>query len=125
MLRKLTEGDDIKTDIITAVSLDEAEFDRLLIENDDDDGDDDGVIVTKESVEKELEEMDINLISESDIDRSIQNAVQKLVDSGPKEPELSRVETFENIYKVSFDDSDPDLSSSGVDEANWNMDLRS
>lgn len=118
MLRKLTEGDDIKTDIITAVSLDEAEFDRLLIENDDDDGDDDGVIVTKESVEKELEEMDINLISESDIDRSIQNAVQKLVDSGPKEPELSRVETFENIYKVSFDDSDPDLSSSGVDEAN-------
>ena len=80
----------------------EAEMDRLLIENDDDDGDGDNEPITEAEIESELKEMDINLISESDIDRSIQNAVQKLVDSGPKEAELSRVETFENIYKVSF-----------------------
>ena len=79
----------------------EAEMDRLLIENDDDDGDGDNEPITEAEIESELKEMDINLISESDIDRSIQNAVQKLVDSGPKEAELSRVETFENIYKVS------------------------
>ena len=79
----------------------EAEMDRLLIENDDDDGDGDNEPITEAEIENELKEMDINMISESDIDRSIQNAVQKLVDSGPKEAELSRVETFENIYKVS------------------------
>ena len=76
-------------------------MDRLLIENDDNDGDEDGSPPpTIEEIETELEELDINMIAESDIDRSIQNAVRKLVDSGPKEIELSRVETFENIYKV-------------------------
>lgn len=78
----------------------EAEMDRLLLENDDDDGDDDENVAADEVKLDELEDLDINLISDSDIDRSIQNAVQKLVDSGPKEPELSRVETFDNIYKV-------------------------
>ena len=79
-------------------------MDRLLIENDDNDGDEDGSPPpTIEEIETELEELDINMIAESDIDRSIQNAVRKLVDSGPKEIELSRVETFENIYKVRKD----------------------
>lgn len=78
----------------------EAEMDRLLLENDDDDGEDDENVAADEVKLDELEDLDINLISDSDIDRSIQNAVQKLVDSGPKEPELSRVETFDNIYKV-------------------------
>ena len=80
----------------------EAEMDRLLLENDDDDGDDDENVAADEVKLDELEDLDINLISDSDIDRSIQNAVQKLVDSGPKEPELSRVETFDNIYKVTL-----------------------
>lgn len=55
--------------------------------------------IKKESHE-ELEESDINLISETDIDKSIQLAVKKLVDNGPKVPEISRVDLFENMYKV-------------------------
>lgn len=97
------ESEGIKTTEISSGSLtidNEAEMDRLLLENDDDDGDDDDSEVVAEVKPEELEDLDINLISDSDIDRSIQNAVQKLVDSGPKEPELSRVETFDNIYKV-------------------------
>ena len=86
---------------VSAAGESEADMDRLLIENDDNDGDEDGSPPpTIEEIETELEELDINMIAESDIDRSIQNAVRKLVDSGPKEIELSRVETFENIYKV-------------------------
>ena len=86
-------------------------MDRLLIENDDNDGDEDGSPPpTIEEIETELEELDINMIAESDIDRSIQNAVRKLVDSGPKEIELSRVETFENIYKVRKDEKIEDIS---------------
>ena len=79
---------------IETISTSEAEMDRLLLENDDDDGDE------EHDTEAEVDDLDINMIADSDIDRSIQNAVQKLVDSGPKEPELSRVETFDNIYKV-------------------------
>jgi hypothetical protein len=79
---------------IETISTSEAEMDRLLLENDDDDGDE------EHDAEAEVDDLDINMIADSDIDRSIQNAVQKLVDSGPKEPELSRVETFDNIYKV-------------------------
>ena len=82
--------------IETISTTSEAEMDRLLLENDDDDGDE------EHDAESEIDELDINMIVDSDIDRSIQNAVQKLVDSGPKEPELSRVETFDNIYKVSY-----------------------
>ena len=82
--------------IETISSTTEAEMDRLLLENDDDDGDE------EQDAESEVDDLDINMIADSDIDRSIQNAVQKLVDSGPKEPELSRVETFDNIYKVSL-----------------------
>ena len=84
----------------------DAEMERLLIENDDNDGHEEHDLSIDDM---ELEEMDINLISESDIDRSIQNAVQKMVDSGPRETEMSRVETFDNIYKVcsckSYEDS--------------------
>lgn len=80
------------------MAVSDAEMDRLLLENDDNDGDEERDLTVTDI---ELEELDINLISESDIDRSIQNAVQKLIDSGPKETEMSRVETFDNIYKVS------------------------
>lgn len=80
------------------IAISDAEMDRLLIENDDNDGHEENNLSIEDM---ELEEMDINLISESDIDRSIQNAVQKMVDSGPREEEMSRVETFDNIYKVS------------------------
>jgi hypothetical protein len=93
----------VKTTEVSRASItieNEAEMDRLLLENDDDDGDEDENVAAGEVKSKELEDLDINLISDSDVDRSIQNAVQKLVDSGPKEAELSRVETFDNIYKV-------------------------
>ena len=103
MLKCNSEG--VKTTEMPSASIiieNEAEMDRLLLENDDDDGDDDENVAADEVKLDELEDLDINLISDSDIDRSIQNAVQKLVDSGPKEPELSRVETFDNIYKVTL-----------------------
>jgi hypothetical protein len=95
----------VKTTETSSASIiveNEAEMDRLLLENDDDDGDEDENVAAGEVKLEELDDLDINLISDSDIDRSIQNAVQKLVDSGPKEPELSRVETFDNIYKVTL-----------------------
>lgn len=103
LLKCNSEG--VKTTDVTSARItvdNDAEMDRLLLENDDDDGDEDENVVAGEGKLEELEELDINLISDSDIDRSIQNAVQKLVDSGPKEPELSRVETFDNIYKVNL-----------------------
>jgi hypothetical protein len=65
----------------------------MLIENDEDDSNEDG-----EELGEELEESDINLIAEFDIDKSIQLAVQKLVDAGPKEPMLTRTETFDRLY---------------------------
>ena len=88
----------VNIETISATS--EAEMDRLLLENDDDDGDEENDAEREHEIE--VDDLDINLIADSDIDRSIQNAVQKLVDSGPKEPELSRVETFDNIYKVTL-----------------------
>jgi hypothetical protein len=103
LLKCNSEG--VKSTEISSASIiveNEAEMDRLLLENDDDDGDEDENVTAGEVKLEELDDLDINLISDSDIDRSIQNAVQKLVDSGPKEPELSRVETFDNIYKVTL-----------------------
>lgn len=44
--------------------------------------------------------MDINLISDTAVDRAIQMSVQKMVEGGPKVPELSRTETFDNMYKA-------------------------
>jgi hypothetical protein len=46
------------------------------------------------------DEPDINLVAETEMDRSIANAVKSLLDEGPKEPELSPVEKFNQMYKV-------------------------
>eukprot|EP00596_Hydrurales_sp_CCMP1899_P009357 CAMPEP_0119045832 /NCGR_PEP_ID=MMETSP1177-20130426/42804_1 /TAXON_ID=2985 /ORGANISM="Ochromonas sp, Strain CCMP1899" /LENGTH=154 /DNA_ID=CAMNT_0007018215 /DNA_START=361 /DNA_END=822 /DNA_ORIENTATION=- len=91
--------------------LDEKEMDRQLEQNDEDDGDEDEELSENEKIEIENEKkiyqneneddnMDINLVSDTAIDRSIQMAVQKMVDSGPKAPELSRTETFDIMYKA-------------------------
>ena len=46
------------------------------------------------------DEPDINLVAETEMDRSIAMAVKSLLDEGPKEPELSPVEKFNQIYRV-------------------------
>ena len=47
------------------------------------------------------EDEDFNLV-ETEMDKSIAMAIKNLLNEGPKEPELSPVEKFDKIYKVSL-----------------------
>jgi hypothetical protein len=60
----------------------------------------------EEEIQRELdmhdkisdEDLDIDLISESDADKAIEMAIKNVL--GPKEPELSPMEKFDKLYKV-------------------------